>query len=464
MLAVKKDGKTFWKGGEGWLVQDCLLADLDQKPGPELVLLLWKHGSYGNHLPFWVKANDIGWSQHIFIYSIWENRLKPIWMSSGLPFGAVSIKEGGNNPRFKGRSSIILVGLDGQETRWCWDYFGLRIIEEERREPNAVRFMAAGDNLIDVPIYDYGFKHGFGFLYEDIRGLISEADFAAVNLETILVDRPAAYGGYPHFGTPLEVGRELINAGFDIVTLANNHALDRGQYGIEVTSAFFESADAKNKGDGPWCLGVNRGRCGVVVGNDTNRGRLGVVAGNDMNRGRCEIVSKNGISIALFNYAYGLNGLDLSDFRKVKECAVNILPPLSDNPAYEELISDIGEARSRADFVILFVHWGDEYETQPNEFQSKWARVFLEAQVDAVIGTHPHAAQPCELIKDEKGHEMLVYYSLGNLISTQKDKACRIGVIADFTLLKEEDGSTHIGRHDSHRINSSFWEKISGVG
>ncbi|MBO6134078.1 MAG: CapA family protein, partial [Lachnospiraceae bacterium] len=232
--------------------------------------------------------------------------------------------------------------------------------------------------------------------------------------------------------------------------LANNHALDRGRYGIEVTSDFFESAAAKSPGDGPRCLGVNRGRCGIA-------------SENEINRGCYEIVSKNGIRVALFNYTYGLNGLDLSDSSKFEESAVNILPPLSDNPAYEELISDIGEARGRADFVIFFVHWGEEYETKPNEFQTKWAKVFLESQVDVLIGTHPHVVQPCEFIKDEKGHEMLVFYSLGNLISTQKGEECRLGIIADFTLVKEPDGSCHIGQHDSHRINSSFWGKISGA-
>ena len=100
----------------------------------------------------------------------------------------------------------------------------------------------------------------------------------------------------------------------------------------------------------------------------------------------------------------------------------------------EKIRGDIAEAKNAADFVIVFAHWGTEYIEEPDDFQKKWTQVFLDSGVDILIGTHPHILQPYEVLTDDSGHSMLVYYSLGNFISAQPEKSCVKGGMATFTV------------------------------
>ena len=90
--------------------------------------------------------------------------------------------------------------------------------------------------------------------------------------------------------------------------------------------------------------------------------------------------------------------------------------------------------------VIVFAHWGTEYAKEPDAFQEKWTQIFLESGVDAVIGTHPHTLQPYEMLQDGNGHQMLVYYSIGNFVSAQYEQACVKGGAAEFTVSLTADG------------------------
>ena len=136
-----------------------------------------------------------------------------------------------------------------------------------------------------------------------------------------------------------------------------------------------------------------------------------------------EIIERNGIRFAMLNYTYGTNGMKIPDENP------HMVHLLDDE---EQVRNDIKAAQSDADFIILFVHWGSEYANQPDAYQKKWTQLFLESKVDVVVGTHPHALQPYELLNDNSGHEMLVYYSIGNFISAQPEKYCVKGGIANF--------------------------------
>ena len=121
----------------------------------------------------------------------------------------------------------------------------------------------------------------------------------------------------------------------------------------------------------------------------------------------------------------------------------------------ERMDIQLETARTKADAVVVFVHWGTEYDIEPDEQQEEYTRYFLEKGVDVVVGTHPHVVQPYELIQDDNGHEMLVYYSLGNLVSAQEPEECQTGGLARFTLVKSADGSLHIGEYalDQVKLN-----------
>ena len=106
----------------------------------------------------------------------------------------------------------------------------------------------------------------------------------------------------------------------------------------------------------------------------------------------------------------------------------------------EKIHRDIAEAKNDADLVIVFAHWGTEYAGEPDDFQRQWTQIFLDSGVDVLIGTHPHVIQPYEVLTDADGHNMLVYYSLGNFISAQPQKSCVKGGMASFTVSLTADG------------------------
>ena len=204
----------------------------------------------------------------------------------------------------------------------------------------------------------------------------------------MLVDKESAVSGYPMFGSPMEVGEAIVKAGFNVACCGGNHALDRGIYGIDVTTGFY-------------------GKNGVTC--------LGVQAGDDETYRPFETLNKNGISFALLDYTYGTGQMDISD--KYPN-AVHYLPG---KEGWDDLriVSDIRAAREAADFVIVFVHWGNEYEKEANDDQRRIAGLFAEGGADLVIGTHPHVVQEVEMMKRPDGGKMLVYYSLGNFRAFQ---------------------------------------------
>ena len=120
------------------------------------------------------------------------------------------------------------------------------------------------------------------------------------------------------------------------------------------------------------------------------------------------MITRNGIRIALLSYTYGTNGIDVSDKYPY---AVHYLS--------DRLVMDIQDARNDADFVVVFAHWGDEYETEVSDYQRRMAGVMAQAGADVVIGSHPHVVQETEVIGRADGGQTLVYYSLGNFVADQ---------------------------------------------
>ena len=137
------------------------------------------------------------------------------------------------------------------------------------------------------------------------------------------------------------------------------------------------------------------------------------------------------MKFALLNYTYGTNGIEASASNPY------VVHRLGNK---EQICYDIEMAKSEADFVIVFVHWGTENSEEISDFQQKWAQIFLDSKVDVVIGTHPHVLQSYEIMSDNGGHRMLVYYSLGNYISAQSEKVCIKGGMAKFSIGLTKEG------------------------
>lgn len=390
-VTVKNDTGVIWSSPENVMVQKALSCDVDNDHMDELVLLCWRKGQYGAHKPFWVEKNDNGWSQHLFVYEYASDTVQPKWMSSYIGQDVMDIVSNGKEAP---DTRLWFEAPSHEMSSWVWDSWGFT------REDTEISFAVFGDILAHEPVYRYGLQHdaAFTFLFENVQDIISDSDVAVINQETPLTDSPEQFSDYPRFGTPVNIGQAVVDAGFHVVTCATNHALDRGAVGVNFTKNFFTKNHVK-------CLGIQ--------------------TTEEKEEKPYEVIRRNGVSFALFNYTYGTNGIPLPDD------SPNMVHLLADE---EKIQGDIAEAKSVADFVIVFAHWGTEYADEPDAFQQKWTQIFLDSGVDVVVGTHPHTLQRFELRTGSNGHRMLVYYSIGNYISAQPEKSCVKGGIAQFTI------------------------------
>lgn len=392
-----------WKSEDNILVQDVLLQDIDENGEDELLLLCFKRGRYGKHRPFWIEDDETVWSQHVYIYDFIDNEVRPKWMASDIGIDVDSWDYDLDN------KCIVLIDSSGEKSYWKWLNWGLAKIDP------AVRILVAGDNIIHMPILKMAQKEGmnFDFAYEDIRDVVQKYDIAAVVQETPLVDDGTMYSDYPEFGTPKEVARALKKAGFDMALCATNHMMDKGVYGVETTRDVFESEEMI-------CLGIE----------DLEYLRL----------------NKKGMVIGMLDYTYGLNGHEASVKGKV------YVHTLVDEKKIRE---SIRRARSECDAVIMFVHWGTEYDDNVDDYQERWVQIFSEEGVDVVIGSHPHVVQKSEMITNDKGHKMIVFYSLGNFLSAQTEEDRRNGIMAEINIMKS-DGSVIVDSYSKIDIEDVY--------
>ena len=283
-------------------------------------------------------------------------------------------------------------------------------VHAEPQPPEAVtvELAAVGDNLMHLPLInscrtDTGYN--FDGFYEHIAPYLAGADIKAINQETVFVNDPSRYSGYPSFGGPTAIGESVVKAGFNVIEQASNHSYDQGLTGLEDTMAFWKSRPVT-------LLGVN----------ETPEEAL-----------RVDKFEKDGFTVAMMNYTYGLNGYVLPSGR---EHMINVLNE-DDRPAMAE---QIARAKAESDMLIVFPHWGTEYDTEPDDYQRDWLKFFNENGVDIIIGAHPHVLQPVEEYVGETGYKTLVFYSLGNFISNQDSVVKELGGMARVTLVKDGEG------------------------
>lgn len=271
-----------------------------------------------------------------------------------------------------------------------------------------VKLLAVGDDLIHSGLYKSGYQadgtYNFDHLYANVKADIEAADLAIVNQETIFTYNRSDYSGYPCFAGPVEIGDALVDAGFDVVTHATNHVYDRGVQGIEDTLDFWKT----NHPD-ITVLGIHEDQADA----DT-----------------IKTVECNGVTFAMLNYTYGMNGFVLPEDQ----------PYLVDLLDKEKVAADIAKAKEISDCVVFFLHCGVEYTYDPSAETKEWVQFLLENGVDITIASHPHVLEPYVKLTGEDGHEMLVYYSMGNFISTQDEYPRLIGGMAEITLEVHGEG------------------------
>ncbi|MEG1556343.1 MAG: CapA family protein [Bacteroidales bacterium] len=268
-------------------------------------------------------------------------------------------------------------------------------------EPDTlITLIWAGDVMGHSPQFEAAYndeigRYEYDICFANVKNDIEHADFAIANLEVPLAGKP--YSGYPNFSSPDELLDGLQNAGFDIILTANNHVVDRGKQGLERTLHQLKSRSLYFAGS---------------YLNQKQRDTLYPV-----------MIRKHGIKIALLNYTYGTNGIVVTEPN-----VVNYI----DSAQIEQ---DIRKADSLgADFKIMTVHWGTEYQLHSNKKQQGLAQYFADLGVDAIIGGHPHVVQEYSVIYNKAGKPIPVYYSIGNYISNQRKPHTDGGIMVELTL------------------------------
>jgi poly-gamma-glutamate synthesis protein (capsule biosynthesis protein) len=290
------------------------------------------------------------------------------------------------------------------------------IVEEPKEKVYNLSLIMVGDALIHSSVYNdaydsstklYDFKKQVSL----IKPIVEKYDLAFYNQETILGGVELGLSSYPQFNSPQEVGDAMIDAGFNIVGLANNHTLDKYEKGITKSLEYWNSIkDILTAGS--------------------------YLSFEDRNTPR--IKTKNNISYTMLSYTYGTNGLPVPSG---KEYLVNLWNVYSNTEyeAYKEQVRlDIEAVRDKVDILIVAMHWGVEYTFTPNTFQNDMANYLASLGVDIIIGHHPHVIQPVTWINNT-----LVFYSLGNFISAQlQDQNFNkmIGLMSNLDIVKTVKG------------------------
>lgn len=281
----------------------------------------------------------------------------------------------------------------------------LVVPEEKPRKEYHVSLGMVGDALYHSGVYNDGKQsdgsYNFDSQFVDVADIIPNYDLAYYNQETILGGTELGLSTYPRFNSPQEVGDAFRKVGFNLVSLANNHTLDRGEKAILNSIAYWRSKNVITAGS----------------------------YDSFADQARSHIAEKNGITYAFLAYTDMTNGLVAP---KGKEYLVNVFDK-------EKARKDIEKVRNEVDVVIVSMHWGVEYTHVPTALQREEAEYLASLGADIIIGSHPHAIQPIEHIGNT-----IVIYSLGNFISGQDGMIKKIGLLASLDIHKivEKEEST----------------------
>ncbi|WP_060663633.1 CapA family protein [Bacillus sp. CHD6a] len=279
-------------------------------------------------------------------------------------------------------------------------------LKEEKGFRTEATLSAVGDLLIHSTVYNAAKtgenSYNFNPMLDKVKSYLLETDISIANQETIIGGTEIGLSNYPSFNSPFEVADALKEAGVDIVSIANNHTLDRGEKAIMNAINHYET------------IGME-----YVGGYKSNE-----------DKARLRTLSKNGIEFSFLSYTYGTNGIPVPER---KEFFVNLINR-------EAIKKDVEEAKQNSDVVVVAMHWGVEYILYPNSEQEELADFLAEIGVDIVIGHHPHVLQPMKFMERPDGGKMFVVYSLGNFLSGQKDDYKDIGGILQLHVEKTVNG------------------------
>lgn len=284
-----------------------------------------------------------------------------------------------------------------------------KTIKKEKIKESKLSLVMVGDGLLHSSVYKDAYQNGvydFSQQLQYIKPIVKNYDLAFYNQESILGGTEIGLSDYPTFNSPQEFGDAMLDMGFNLVSLANNHTLDRGINGVEHSCEYW-SKHKEILWAGSYC--------------------------SSEDASEIKVKEKNNIKYTLLAYTYGTNGIKVPEG---KDYLVNLY---SD----EKAKSDIEKVRDKVDLLIVSMHWGTEYKLEPTEEQKRQAEYLSKLGVDIIIGTHPHVVEPITYINNT-----LVIYSLGNFISAQStnsDYSALVELMSSVDIIKtEKNGKSSI--------------------
>lgn len=295
---------------------------------------------------------------------------------------------------------------------------------------NKISFLAAGDNIVYLGNVGEAAKYAetdgraYNFMnqYKEVASLIGDVDIAFVNQETLMAGDGFNFSYYPRFNSPQDMGYDLVDLGFDVINIANNHMLDWGTEALQKTIEFWR--------------------------NDTPAFTIGDYLNSDEYES-VRIYENQGFKIAFLSYTYGTN---MGAGTKYSDIAIPYLEE-------ETVIRQVTAARQSADLVFVSVHWGNENNFLPDSSQINYARLMCNLGVDVIIGHHPHVVGPVVWLEGTDGHKTLCAYSLGNFAAEMANDYNMVGGLLTFDIVSENKDKPYIA--DPLFIPTVFYYNMS---
>ena len=326
------------------------------------------------------------------------------------------------------------------------------VTEPTPHKESSATISAVGDVLMHDSVLNSGYSGGeysFDSIFSYFMDYVNRSDYAVANLETTLAgsDNGYSYKGYPNFNCPDTILPALKNSGFDMILTANNHSYDTKSVGFRrtaktVTTYGLDRLGTKETADEP-----------DYVLRQINGINIGMMCYTYETGGVAEEVHLNGKELAAWD-APLVNSFDYSHM----------------DLFYTEIRENMAALQEQgADAVILFIHWGTEYQTKQNKTQSSIAQKLCDLGIDVIVGGHPHVVQPVDLLTSttDENHKTVCIYSLGNFISNQRRNLMRLdtghtedGIMFSITFAKYSDGTVIMEKADI----LPFWVDMQKIG
>ncbi len=264
--------------------------------------------------------------------------------------------------------------------------------DQESAELGKVSFLAVGDQvgseqalaLADSYAGETGDgSYDFWPFYQEIEPIVQSFDVSYINQETVMAGTEKfGYSGYPTFNTPDAAADAIDAVGFDIAGFGSNHVYDLGEYGAAQTHQVWNQHPEL-----------------MVVGSYESQDERNAV----------HLIERGGASIAMLQYCYGDNYLG----------AYENFPNTYNLVGFDKdaMRSDVERAKTVANAVVVCMHWGTEYEAEPNAQQIEYAKFLADLDVDLVLGTHAHITQPIQYVTGDSGNTVPVVYGMSDIVS-----------------------------------------------